>query len=202
MKKIISLILIISMLSLGFCFAEESKFTDVQTEHWAYQYIDFLTSQGIINGMGDGTFQPEATLTRGQYIKLVISTILSQSVNLDEIDTDFDHWAAPYVRLAEEYNVISEGSVTLDNVDEPISRLEMVRIVALADLNILKTDLERDDSIINFSDTKNISNMDELLLIQAVSRGLVNGYTDGTFRPDGYMTRAEASAIIYRFYWL
>ncbi len=49
-----------------------TAFTDVPAEHWASYYISTLADQKIVNGMGDGTFAPDANVTYEQAIKMLV----------------------------------------------------------------------------------------------------------------------------------
>ena len=55
--------------------AERSIFTDVAPEHWAANNIVTAYKQGIINGMGDGTFAPEANVNYEQAVKMVVCAL-------------------------------------------------------------------------------------------------------------------------------
>lgn len=59
--------------------AESSKgatgFSDVPAEHWASGYIVQGVSKGYINGMGDGTFAPDANVTFGQVVKMLVCVL-------------------------------------------------------------------------------------------------------------------------------
>ncbi len=49
-----------------------TMFTDVPADHWATGYINLAAGQGIINGMGDGTFEPESNVTYEQAVKMLV----------------------------------------------------------------------------------------------------------------------------------
>jgi len=49
-----------------------TAFSDVPAEHWASYYISTLADQNIVNGMGDGTFAPDANVTYEQAIKMLV----------------------------------------------------------------------------------------------------------------------------------
>ena len=55
--------------------ADEELFTDVPAEHWAYNTIYLAKSLGIINGHGDGTFEPEGKVTYEQAVKMIVSLL-------------------------------------------------------------------------------------------------------------------------------
>lgn len=50
------------------------KFTDVPKTHWAYKAIEELAEKGLINGYEDGTFKPDAPITRAE-VAIIISRI-------------------------------------------------------------------------------------------------------------------------------
>lgn len=52
-----------------------TEFTDVAPEHWAAPYIAYCNAQGIINGNGDGTFDPEGKLTGYAFAKMILVAI-------------------------------------------------------------------------------------------------------------------------------
>ena len=55
----------------GMAFASPSPFVDVPADHWSYAAINKLVSAGIIDGMGDGTFQGDKTMTRYEMAQIV-----------------------------------------------------------------------------------------------------------------------------------
>lgn len=194
-------ILILSALIVCLCstvFA--ASFGDLTAEHWAYNYITTLTDEGIINGYPeDNTFRPEATISRAEYLKLVVASSLPKTLNIEDSPSSLEHWVGKYLYLAETYGVVSKGSWTLENIDMPITRMEMALIVAKADM-VLKGQ-KMDSSVeISFNDADQMSAEEIRFLKHTVARGFINGYPeDNTFRPDNNMTRAEAATIIYRY---
>lgn len=55
--------------------ADEELFTDVSKDHWAYNTIYLAKSLKVINGHGDGTFEPEGKVTYEQAIKMIVSLL-------------------------------------------------------------------------------------------------------------------------------
>lgn len=203
MKKGMSLFLYLTIISIFistfFCStAFAASFKDLSNSHWAYKYIISLTNSNVINGYTDGTFKPEGTITKAEFIKLVISAALPDWVDMDDAESNINHWAGKYVWIAERYGVISNGSINSNNIDSPITRIEMVRIISRADLTMKGNSLATNEKV-KFNDVLSLNNDDLLLLKHAVSRGLITGYTDNTFKPNNNMSRAEAATMIYRF---
>ncbi|MGN1349838.1 MAG: S-layer homology domain-containing protein, partial [Anaerovoracaceae bacterium] len=55
-------------------------FSDVKTTHWASGYITFLASRGIISGMGNGKFQPDAKVTKAQFITMMTNAFSKANI--------------------------------------------------------------------------------------------------------------------------
>ncbi len=138
------------------------------------------------------------TITNAEFIKLVAVAALPAWMDMDDAESNIEHWAGKYVWILERYGVLSSGSINLSNIDKPITRIEMARIITKADLLMKGNDLCTDEKV-KFNDVLSLNNDDLLFLRHACSKGLINGYTDGTFKPYDNMTRAEAATMIYRF---
>ena len=194
MKKIFFLFVtvMLAMCLSSLCYAKE--FSDVSTNHWAHNYINELSDSGVINGYADGSFKPNGTITNGEFIKLIISSCISSNTDITLAKGTLKSWAKDYIKIAETYDVIDKDEITDANVNEPITRIEMVKIIANADIKMLKNNLEF--SHIEFTD---ITNTNDVYLEHCVGAGLISGYEDNTFKPNNTMTRAEAATIIYRF---
>lgn len=195
MKRTISFLLIIIMI---FSSVYALTFKDLATNHWAYEYIMYLTSKNVINGYKDGTFKPNGTVTNAEFIKLVVMAALPDWIDIDDAESNLNHWAGPYVWIAERYGVITSGSINLSNIDKPITRIEMVRIITRADLLMRGNSLSTNEKV-KFKDVLSLNNDDLLYLRHACSKNLITGYSDNTFKPYNNMTRAEAATMIYRF---
>lgn len=71
-KKALAILagLTVGMSSTAFA-ATADSFTDVPKDHWSYQALDYLAKEGIIDGMGDSTFQGGRTMTRYEMASIV-----------------------------------------------------------------------------------------------------------------------------------
>ena len=196
MKKLVVFTILVMTLLTTMCFANE--FPDVDASHWAHQYIDELSTKGVINGYTDGTYKPSGTVKRSEFIKLVVATVLPKWMDINEIEGGIDHWAGPYLKFCENFSLIDPGEVTLENIEEPITRMEMARLIVYADIIILQHDSQYSQDV-QFTDIADLSLKDIYVLSHATKTGLITGYEDGTFKPEKTMTRAEAATMIWRF---
>lgn len=189
-----SIFAVMLCLMLAFPMIVNAAFNDLAAEHWAAGFINELTNKGVINGYPDGSFKPEGTLTKAEFIKLIMSASLPD-MDFAEAPKDFEHWAASFIKVAENYNVLTDGEINQDNLDTPITRIEVIKILSLCDINIRKnSQLSVND--LNFTDVNSLSVSEQILLSHAVASGIISGYPDGSFKPANNLTRAEASKIL------
>lgn len=200
MKKILAIVLCFIIVFSTTCFAVD--FSDFNESHWAYNYVTNLVNEGVINGYPNGTFKPEKKITRGEFFKLIM--IASQGEEFFELPSLVaENWAEPYINFAANNGLWMDGMET-ENIDDQITRLEMVIVLGkvVSYKNINKAFSEDGNGVvqkISFTDISNLSEMEQLYINTVAQYGLIKGYTDGTFRPNGYMSRAEVATIIYRF---
>ena len=171
-----------------------AAFSDLAEDHWAAPFINELSSKNVINGYPDGTFKPNDTLTKGAFLKLIMTASMPE-LDFTNAPKDFEHWAAGYVKVAENYAVLEEGTITAENIDEPISRIDVIKILSLCDINVRGRDQKSVDYL-DFSDVESLSTVESILLSHAVASEIIGGYPDGTFKPENNLTRAEASKIL------
>lgn len=55
--------------------AGETNFTDVAADNWASGYVNVAEANGVVNGMGDGTFNPNGEVTYGQIVKMIVCAL-------------------------------------------------------------------------------------------------------------------------------
>ena len=125
MKRIVSLVLALSMVLSMFSFAfAGTTLPDVEgTDYEAA--VSALVELGIVNGYEDGTYKAEKTVTRAEMAKfLVVSAGLEPAADVSKGATKFsdvaaDHWATGYINVATEYGYINgypEGTFAPDAI--------------------------------------------------------------------------------------
>ncbi len=160
--------------------------------HWSRPNIDTLYSKGIVEGVTDNMFYPDNTVTKGEFIKMIVA-----SLGL-EVGTALDtsNWAAPYYAAAVKAGIIPSGmDLKATELDEVITREEMAALVSKAAESRGKT---LDTTRVSFSDADTISDWAVDYVYGAANLGIIDGYEDSTFRPQGTATRAEACAMLAR----
>ncbi len=189
MKRLISVVMAVLLVSIN---ASAASFLDVPESHWAHAIINELADSGVINGVTNETYEPESPLTRAQFVKLIVCALedYDSSVAYAPVfsDTTADDWYTPYVACGVQSGVITRDT-DLFRPDEPITRGE----AAIWMINGMGVS---SDATCPFSDVTDAKQ--KVAVGTAAEYGLINGYEDGTFKPDNTLTRAEAAALISR----
>lgn len=173
--------------------AAGKAFSDV-VNHWAKSHIDKLTLSGVLGGYPDGTFKPEGTVTRAEFIKMIVETLELEDDGTEvTIPSDAEnHWAISYVEIALQKGLTDGFSEDLFRPDDKITREQMAVVLYNA------LELKPVDSETAFDDLDEIASWAVDAVGAVAEAGYIEGYEDDTFRPKGLMTRAEAATVIAR----
>lgn len=99
-----------------------TAFTDVPADHWASGYINFASSMGIINGMGDGTFVPDGPVTYEQAVKMLVVTL-----GYEPMAKQMGGYPTGYLAVAQQRGVLK--SITAPASTDPAPRNLIAQIV-------------------------------------------------------------------------
>lgn len=184
--------------------AEDAKtFTDVPAEHWAYPYVTALSTTGVISGYPDGSFRPDATVTRAEWAKMLSVAGELQVGKFEEnfVDVNESDWYAPYASVVMgrlPYSRDADGNAWF--LQEEAAEREDVTVSTVAAKGyILET---ADTGLLSaFTDAGTITEKFEPYMAFAVENGLVTGFEDNTLRPQATLTRAEAATLLYRAFF-
>ena len=153
-------------------------------DHYAY-----------IQGYADGSVRPNANITRAQ-VATIFFRLLDEDVRDDYLttyntfpDVNEDYWANTAISTMASLGVINGRNSGLFDPDAYITRAEFAAICARFDDSGV-------DGITTFTDT--VGHWAEDEISRAAALGWIQGYADGTFRPNQYITRAQAVTMINR----
>ncbi|MBQ4086966.1 MAG: S-layer homology domain-containing protein [Clostridia bacterium] len=172
------------------------SFGDIESVVWAKPAILYLAEQGVLAGRGEGVFAPNDTVTREEFVKMIVAAF---SVKTDGAACDFEdvsagRWSYPYIGTATELGLVYGVDETHFNPTGIITREDLAVILHRA-YNLAGKEAEI--SVVSFADANDISGyaMDAVAALTGV--GVINGMGDGTFAPKGTVTRAQAAKAIY-----
>lgn len=201
MKKLLSILLTFILLN-GSAQAEttasgcEHPFIDV-TGHWAEDAICFLYSQGVVEGYSDRNFIPDISITRAEFLKislLELGYVVYAVQEASFTDLNPGDWYYQYVTFAKSKGFAQGYSDGSFHPNDPITRAEAVilitQIAGIIDYDISST-------ITSFYDVDS-DDWFAYAVAVATQYEIIEGYGDGSFRPNNNLTRAEASIIAER----
>lgn len=171
-------------------------FKDVASNHWAYSYVTELSQKGIISGYDDNTFRPNNSVTREEFVKMIVgaSGLYKADAQCEFTDVPQNAWYYPYVASAYVNEIVSGVTDTEFGVGSNITRQD-VAVIAARILKRFKDNVTIPEST-TLTDIDTVSDYatDSVKLLNGM--GIINGYDDGSFMPKNTLTRAEAATII------
>lgn len=170
-----------------------SGFRDIAS-HWARGSITELVKLKMIKGYSDDTFRPDASITRAEVAQVMASALgLNESANVQFIDMSSGHWAYTSVSKVFKAGIIMGYPDGSFHPDAPISRAEMAVMLGRA--------LQMKEQAVQTSPFTDVPVTYWALpwIKQLQEDGWLQGYSDGTYRPEAGATRAEYVTLIYRW---
>ncbi|WP_188669586.1 S-layer homology domain-containing protein [Saccharibacillus kuerlensis] len=154
--------------------AAGSAFSDVKAGHWAESSIAKGVSKGYVDGYTNGTFKPDASVTRAEFVKMVVSAMKLETKEAS------GKWYVPYVDAASAESLYDSADFANNESawNKVMTREEMSRIAARA---VGETTKENDK-----------------WMYLATKNGLIKGVGKNQLAPEGLTTRAQAVVLIER----
>ena len=87
--------------------ANSTNFTDLNSKHWAYQAINTMVKDNVVNGYPDSTFKPDKEITKAEFAK-----IFSIALDVNDDNAGYStyvegvsstHWAYEYIKASIKY---------------------------------------------------------------------------------------------------
>ena len=184
----------------------ESLFADTEN-HWAKKYIAYMNAQKIVNGStedGKLMFRPASNVTRAEFavmianlLKLDVSKYEDKELNTDDASL-IPSWAINHIKALSSLGIMqgreSGGKIMFDP-SASLMRSEAITVLS----RILPKDLKLNSNII-FTDKEDIPDWSLEAFKRLCSLNVISGYEDGSVKPNGSITRAEAIKLLYEIY--
>lgn len=176
---------------------KNNGFSDLQGSEWAREAIEYLYSNGIVNGKAEGVFDPNANVTRSEFVKMIVVALGfgTQNQECEFTDVNSSMWQYPYIAAASNFGIVTGYADGSFGINDPISRQDMAVIAQRALKSYGKSFA---DGTLDFADNGEISQYATDAIANLVSSGIITGMPDGTYAPKSKVTRAQAAMIIYR----
>lgn len=179
--------------------AQATAFSDVSQNYWAEDFISSLVNQGIIAGFPDGTFRPDAPVTRSQFAAMLQKAFQSNktrsSINFSDVSSGY--WAAPAIDNAYEMGFLSGYPGGMFKPEQNIPREQV--LVSLANGLNYRPSGNVNTVLDYYSDAASISNFARSPIAAATEKQMVVDYPTLTnLNPTRNATRAEVAAFLYQ----
>lgn len=170
-------------------------FDDIASVDWAKDAIDALSQKGIVNGKGNGKFDPNGIVTRAEFTKMIIgaANLLDQSADCSFNDVA-DDWSKPYIASAVKHGIVNGMSEADFGSFSSISR-EQAAVIVYRTLKNLGIDLSGEAA--SFADEAQSADYAKEAIGALSGAKIINGKGNNMFAPTDSLTRAEAAKIIY-----
>ncbi len=169
-----------------------AKLNDIDG-HWSKEYVEYGVNKGYINGYEDGSFRPEASVTRAEFSKMINSAVgISKAADISFRDVETNAWYYKEVRKAVYAGYTNGYEDDTFRADNQITREEAAVI-----LSRLATRAENNKKLSSFRDADAISDWAEDAFALAYSKGYITGDELSRLEPQGLLTRGQAAKIIY-----
>ena len=191
---------------------EQNHFIDLTEYNWAADSVQALYELGIVKGYSENAYGPARNISRIEFIAMLSRTLAHFDENHVEKANIYyypsyskNHWSKTeydyLIKCFEFYEPSSDkmsvGYVTLSNIFGDGANLEKAitrgEAVALMELFLGETT--------TWNAFKDVSNSHPFSssIAKAYAAGIIDGYPDGTFRPNNTITRAEMACVLGRY---
>lgn len=179
------------------------KYVDLDQVPWAQESIDQLSQIGVLAGDGSDRFNPQKSITREEFVKIVVTAfdLIDETATTDYSDIQKDQWYYKYIASAVKRGIVKGYENGSFGIGQEITRQDMAVLLYRAMQSLGKSLPQRKD-LISFTDSDQIKEYAKGSIASMQQAGIINGLEDGRFAPQQYSTRAEAAKMVYELYYI
>lgn len=175
-----------------------THFKDVATNQWYANAIYDLTAEGILNGKGGGIYDPQASVTRAEFV-MILAKLAGEDISSFKKDSRFrdiavDSWYNAAVNWAAEKELAYGKTSTEFYPNDNVTREEIASFL-MRYINRYHKEIVPDTSSLVFSDSNRIADWAKKDVASLTALGIIRGYEDHSFRPQKTASRAEAAQL-------
>lgn len=169
-------------------------FYDVPDDYWAHDTIYLAKEKGWVTGRSETYFEPEGSMTRAEFATILTRILGYKYQNEGDYYLDIKkHWARISINAVTQSHLMEGYNNSLFYPDNSITREEVAKVIYLI------VNCGESSKIKSFSDVSKDRWSYEY--IQKLSElGIINGYEDGTFKPQNPIKRSEMVTILKRIF--
>ncbi len=172
-------------------------YADLDASAWYHDAVQYCLENGLMNGYGDGSFRPNASLTRAMLVQILYNHAGGPAVsgNGGFGDVSANAWYAQAVAWAAENGITQGYGDDLFGPDDPITREQLALMLWRYTKNPAATNKE-----LHFADADEADGYARDALGWAVEKGILNGFGNGLLDPGGPVARAQAAEMLTNYF--
>lgn len=191
--------------------ASGQTFKDVSKTHWAYSAVETVAAKKLVAGYQDGTYRPNGQVTRAE-----LAAFLARAFDGNErgaepfVDVASNHWAVDAINEGIALGFIKPSEYK-NNKFEPNKAMTRAEIARWLTNGLIASNADYKKAVSEMANSSltlipipeffkgGVNKSDLPYIGVAMGTGLLSGYTDYTFKPNGNTSRAEVAAILIRY---
>ena len=175
------------------------RFNDID-DYWGAPYVDFLYNAGITTGYSDGTFRPNQNISRVQFAVMLYRYLKLDESRYASVSLPFaDAGSIPEYAIPAAKALYSEGIITGSekngklyfNPDGALTRAQAAAMIGRTQAKGYAP------AELTFTDSAAIPAYASYYIRVMVGQGVINGYSDGSFKPHSNITRGQMAKILF-----
>ncbi len=175
-----------------------AKFIDLDKAAWYYEYVKTVVEKGLMKGVSETKFAPNATLTRAMFVT-ILHRVEGEPTVVDGVqftDVAAGQYYQNAVKWASANGIVQGVSETEFAPDVEVTREQMAAMIARY-AYYKKIEVSAEDDV-NYTDNNMISEYAKNAVVVTNKIGILIGNDDGSFAPQRNATRAEAATLFVR----
>ena len=179
---------------------ETITFSDVKESDWFYKGVSYVVENGMMNGVGDNQFAPNAPLTR-EMLAVVLYNMEKQpeSTGVNPFaDVKADMWYTDAIVWANANGIVAGYDDSTFGLGDSITR-EQLAAILYRYAQLKDYDVTEKADLTGYTDSASISSYAVEAMQWANANGIVNGMTETTLAPQGTATRAQVATMLMNF---
>lgn len=183
-------------ISLSAC--PSKGFRDLDTNRWYHEYTDYVIGNQLMNGMGDGLFAPNATLTRGMLVttlyRLAGEPAVKEAANFTDVEPN--RYYSQAIAWAEDNGIAQGMGGGKFAPNAPVTREQTTTFLYRYVTEYRKQTPAKGADLTQYTDAGAISPFAKTAMAWATAAGFLQGYGDGTVGPQNTATRAQMAKFL------
>jgi hypothetical protein len=179
------------------------EFADMSS-HWAKASGNNMGSRMVVNGVGNGNYEPDRNMTRAEFAAVMVRALglAPEKGGSSFGDVVSSQWYCGYIKTAAAYGIVKGYSDSAFGPSDTITREQAMTMIARAmEITGLNAELANDEGgklLEVYSDRAAVSAYATDSIAKCVKTGVVSGRENNTLAPKAYVTRAEVAVMAER----